>query len=132
MSKPMTTIQKYMTSAPYSIDADQTLAAASRMMARHDVRHLPVLEDGRLLGVLTDRDLKFVETFPDVDPSTLSVSEAMIEEPYSVAPDTPLHEVVSTMANEKIGSALVVRNHEVIGIFTSVDACRALAGLLEK
>jgi len=130
MSKAIPTIQKYMTTVPYSIGADETLAAASKLMDRHNVRHLPVLEGDELLGVLTDRDLKFVETFQDVDPSTLTVAEAMIEKPYSVGPDAPLDDVASTMASEKYGSAIVVQNHKVVGIFTTVDACRALAELL--
>ncbi len=130
MSKPIPTIQKYMTTTPHSISADQTLAAASKMMEQHSIRHLPVLEANKLLGVLTDRDLKFVETFRDVDPATLTVADAMIEKPYVVSPDTPLDEVVATMASEKYGSAIVVQNHNVVGIFTTVDACRALAELL--
>ena len=130
MSKAIPTIQKYMTTVPHSIGADETLAAASKLMDRHNVRHLPVLEGDELLGVLTDRDLKFVETFQDVDPSTLTVAEAMIEKPYSVGPDAPLDDVASTMASEKYGSAIVVQNHKVVGIFTTVDACRALAELL--
>jgi acetoin utilization protein AcuB len=80
--------------------------------------------------VLTDRDLKFVESFEGVDPARLTVADAMIEKPYAVGPDTPLDDVVSTMASEKYGSAIVVQNHKVVGIFTTVDACRALAELL--
>jgi acetoin utilization protein AcuB len=130
MSKPIPTIQKYMTTTPHSIGGDQSLATAERVMREHKIRHLPVLSGGKLLGVLTDRDLKFVETFPDVDPSKLTAAEAMIEEPYTVHPDASLDAVAGTMAAEKYGSALVVQNGHVVGIFTTVDACRALAELL--
>jgi acetoin utilization protein AcuB len=80
--------------------------------------------------VITDRDLKFLETFRDVDPEKLTVAEAMTEEPYTVEPDAPLDQVTSTMASEKYGSAIVMQNHKVVGIFTTVDACRALSELL--
>jgi acetoin utilization protein AcuB len=130
MSKAIPTIQKYMTTTPHSIGADETIEAASQLLRQHGVRHLPVLEGERLLGVLTDSDIKFVEGFRDVDPTTLTVAEVMIEEPYSVSPATPLDEVTSTMAEKKYGCAIVVQNQRVVGIFTTVDACRALSELL--
>jgi acetoin utilization protein AcuB len=130
MSKPIPQIQKYMTTTPHSIGGDQTLAVAAKVMREHRIRHLPVLSGGKLRGVLTDRDLKLVETFRDVDPTKLTVDEAMVEEPYTVAPDAALDQVVATMANERFGCAIVVQNHKVVGIFTTVDACRALSELL--
>jgi acetoin utilization protein AcuB len=131
MSKPIPQIQKYMTTTPHSVGGDQTLATASKLMREHRIRHLPVLSGGKLRGVLTDRDLKLVATLRDVDPATLTVDEAMVEEPYTVAPDTPLDEVTRTMANDRIGCAIVTQNNKVVGIFTTVDACRALSELLE-
>jgi acetoin utilization protein AcuB len=130
MTKPIPSIQKYMTTAPHSIGADQTIARASLMMNDHHIRHLPVLRGGQLLGILTDRDVKLIETFRDVDPTKITVEEAMTEQPYTVAPETPLDEVVETMAANKYGSAVVVQNNKVVGIFTTVDACEALGQLL--
>jgi acetoin utilization protein AcuB len=130
MSKPIPPIQKYMTTTPHSIGSDQTLETAGKLMREHRIRHLPVLRGGKLLGVLTDRDLKFVETFRDVDPKKVVVEDAMTEEPFTVSPDSPLDEVVATMASEKYGSAIVVQNGHVVGMFTTVDACRALSELL--
>ena len=128
--KPIPSIQKYMTAAPHSIGSDQTIATASRMMNEHHIRHLPVLHGGRLLGILTDRDIKLIETFRDVDTAKVAVDEAMTEKPYSVSPESPLDEVVETMAANKYGSAVVMQNQKVVGIFTTVDACEALAALL--
>jgi acetoin utilization protein AcuB len=130
MSKPIPQIQKYMTAAPHSIGSEQTIATASSMMREHHIRHLPVLHGGRLLGILTDRDVSLIETFRDVDPTKVSVEEAMTEQPYSVSPEAPLDEVVETMASKKYGSAVIVQNHKVVGIFTTVDACEALGQLL--
>jgi acetoin utilization protein AcuB len=130
MTKPIPLIQKYMSVAPHSIGSDQTIATATLMMNEHHIRHLPVLRGGRLLGILTDRDIKLIETFRDVDPTKIQVEEAMTEQPYSVSPETPLDEVVSTMAAKKYGSAVIIQNQKVVGIFTTVDACDALAELL--
>jgi len=130
MSKPIPTISKYMTTTPHTVAGDVTLAAAGRLMREHDIRHLPVVDDGRLLGVITDRDIKYVESFSFVKPEDISIRGAMTEKPYTVAPETPLDEVVATMAEQKYGSAIVVQNGHVVGVFTTVDACRALSELL--
>ncbi|HKO93579.1 MAG TPA: CBS domain-containing protein [Polyangiaceae bacterium] len=131
MSKAIPTIAKYMTTTPHTIGSDQTIAKAAEIMSEHRIRHLPVLRGGQLLGVLSDRDVKLIETFRDVDARKTSVDEAMTERPYTVAPETPLDEVVGTMADKKFGSAVVVQNHKVVGIFTTVDACQALHELLQ-
>jgi acetoin utilization protein AcuB len=131
MSKPIPTIQKYMTTTPHSIGSEQTIAKAAATMSLHQIRHLPVLHGGQLLGILTDRDIKLIESFRDVDGTKVTVEEAMTERPYTVSPETPLDQVVQTMAEKKYGSAVVVQNQKVVGIFTTVDACQALADLLQ-
>jgi acetoin utilization protein AcuB len=131
VSKPIPTIQKYMTTTPHTIGSDQTIAKAASLMSEFRIRHLPVLRGGRLLGVLSDRDVKLIESFRDVDATKTHVEEAMTEQPYTVEPETPLDEVVRTMAEKKFGSAVVMQNHKVVGIFTTVDACEALSQLLQ-
>ena len=130
MTKPIPTIQKFMTTQPHSIGADQTMAMAHRMMREHRFRHLPVLTGGELVGVLSDRDLHLVETLRDVDPDKVLVEDAMTIAPYTVTPDAPLDDVVGTMAEHKYGCAVVMQNKHLVGIFTTVDACRAFAELL--
>ncbi len=130
MSKPIPTIQKYMTALPHSIGSEQTIAKAAAMMTEYKIRHLPVLHGGHLMGILTDRDIKLIESFRDVDPTKTTVQDAMTEQPYTVDPETPLDQVAQTMAEKKFGSAVIVQNHKVVGIFTTVDACQALAELL--
>lgn len=100
------------------------------MMRDHQFRHLPVLNGGVLVGMLTDRDLHLIETLRDVDPQRVIVEEAMSSNPYAVAPDAPLDEVVAEMAERKYGSAVVMQNNKVVGVLTTVDVCRALAELL--
>lgn len=131
MSKPIPHISKYMTTTPVTVERTLTLADASKLMREQRIRHLPITERGELVGVITERDIKFAESFSIVDPAKVTVYGAMAEELYVVAPETPLDEVVTTMAENKYGSALVVQNQKVVGMFTTVDACRALADLLQ-
>jgi len=130
MSKPIPTIQKYMTTAPHTIGREQPMALAHRLMREHHIRHLPVLHEARIVGLISDRDLNLIETLRDVDPKVVTVEDAMTPSPYVVEPDTALDDVVSTMAEKKYGCAVVVQHHQVVGIFTTVDACRAFAELL--
>ncbi|HEY5372635.1 MAG TPA: CBS domain-containing protein [Polyangiaceae bacterium] len=130
MSKPVPTVQKYMTTSPHTIGEDQPMALAHRMMREHHVRHLPVLRGAKIVGLVSDRDLNMVESLQDFDPRKVLVSEAMAQDPYVVSPDAGLDEVVSTMAEKKYGSAVIVQHDKVVGIFTTVDACRAFADLL--
>lgn len=130
MSKPIPTIQKHMTTSPHSIGIDQPLSKAHQFMREHSIRHLPVLNGGKLVGMLSDRDLHLVESLKGVDPDKVLVEDAMSSTIYSVTPDLPLDEVVSTMAEHKYGSAVVMQNGKVVGIFTTVDVCRTLAELL--
>lgn len=118
-----------MTVSPIVIAIGDTLAEAHRLMRERGVRHLPVLDAGRLVGIVSQRDLYLAESLPGVDPGTDTVREAMSGDPYTVPPDAPLEEVAATMAARKLGSAIVVDRGAVIGVFTTVDALRALAGL---
>ncbi len=100
-------------------------------MRKLHLRHLPVLKGGKLVGILTDRDINLVLGFKDVDASTMTVEEAYTPEPYVASPKAPLNEVVAEMAEKKYGCALIVDNGKLVGIFTEVDAYKALAELLE-
>lgn len=129
--KAIPQIQKYMTYVPKSIGFDQPLSKAREFMKTMHLRHLPVLKGGQLVGVLTDRDINLVLQFNDVDPTKMKVEEAYTPEPYFTSPSTPLNEVVSHMAEKKYGCALIVDNGKLVGIFTEVDAYKALSELLE-
>jgi acetoin utilization protein AcuB len=116
-----------MSVSPVVIGVGDTLAAAHRVMRERGVRHLPVLDAGRLVGVVSQGDLVLAESVAGVDPATDSVREAMSGDPYAVPPGAPLEEVAATMAERRLGSAIVVDRGVVIGVFTTVDALRALA-----
>jgi len=120
-------IANFMTPSPHSVGRDQTLATAYAMMKRHHVRHLPVLEGGKLAGVLSERDVYFVESIGGVELSTVRVEEAMSQDTYAVHPDTNVDVVAVEMADHKYGCAVVLQQDKVLGIFTTTDALRALA-----
>lgn len=123
-------VDEFMSRAPHTIGRDQPMSEAHAIMRTHGIRHLPVLHGGRLVGVVSDRDLHLVETLRDVDPAAVTVEEAMSPEPYVVTPDQPVDAVVAAMAERKLGSAVVMRQREVLGIFTTIDALRAFAAVL--
>lgn len=130
MTKAIPSIQKYMTTNPHSVGTDQTLAKADEMMRTHNIRHLPVLKAGKLIGIITDRDLKFVESFRDVDAHKAKIADFSVSEVFTVGPNAQLDEVCGIMAEKKLGSALVVDNDKLVGIFTWVDALKAMSELL--
>ncbi len=129
--KSIPTIQKFMTYVPKSIGYDQSLAQAQDFMKEFKLRHLPVLRGGKLVGLLSDRDINLILTFKDVDAKTTTVEAAYTPEPYFTSPSTPINEVVAHMAEKKYGCAIVVDNDKVVGIFTEVDAYKAFSELLE-
>jgi acetoin utilization protein AcuB len=120
----------YMSTSPHSIGLQQTLQHAHEEMRAHGLRHLPVLHGGTLVGLVSERDLHVIESLKDVDPTRVTVEDAMSSAVYAVSPDAPLDEVVATMAEKKYGCAVIMQNHHVVGMLTTVDVCRALSELL--
>lgn len=123
-------IREHMTAGPHSIGKEQTLADAHRAMRAHQIRHLPVLHGGRLVGIVSERDLHLIETLRDVNPAEVSVEEAMTADVYSVEPDAGLEATAREMAEHKYGSAVVMEKGKVIGVFTTIDALRTLSQVL--
>ena len=127
----MPSMSRYMTRQPWTIRKDAKMSQAHKMMREHQVRHLPVLEAGKLVGIVSERDLHLIETLPDGDPDVTTVEEAMIVDVYSVGLDDSVDAVVENMARHRYGSAVVVdRRGDVEGIFTTVDALQVLAEVL--
>lgn len=130
MTRPIPPVEKFMTTSPHSVGVDQPLSRAHAMMREHHIRHLPVLSGGRLMGVVSERDLHIMETIAGVDPRSVEVGEAMSTVVYAVPPGTPLDEVAREMAEHRYGCVVVMENEKVVGMFTTVDLARALAELL--
>jgi len=122
------TIRDHMTDHPHTIGSDQPIAEAARRMREHHIRHLPVLEGGTLVGMLSDRDVQLGEALGGG--GGVRVGDAMSPETYSVAPDADIADVVAHMAAHRLGSAVVMHGVKVVGIFTATDAMRMLARAL--
>jgi acetoin utilization protein AcuB len=129
--KSIPSVSKYMTTLPHTIGVEQNLSKAEKMMSEYRVRHLPVLSGGKLVGIITDRDVKLAESFKDVDPEKLKVDAAYTPDPYIISPMSLLSDVCAEMALKKYGCALVCDNQKLVGIFTWVDALNAFNELLE-
>jgi len=124
----MIAIGKYMSAGPHTIGREQSLTAAKQLMHKSHVRHLPVLHGGKLVGVISERELEMIEALPGS--KQLSVEDAMVPDVYTIAEDAPLDRVAAEMARLKVGSAVVLKGDDVVGVFTAVDGLRALADLL--
>lgn len=130
MNEPF--VERFMTHCPHTIGQEQPLNVAYQMMREHHIRHLPVLHGGRLVGVVSQRDLHFVESLRDVDPERVTVSDAMTTDTYAIGPRSSLRKVAAEMADHRYGSAVIVDRERVVGILTTVDGLRALSLLLAE
>jgi CBS domain-containing protein len=128
---PDPTIASFMTRSPVVVERSTTMARALRTMDEHGFRHLPVVDGGRLVGCISERELKIVENMRGVDSALCIVGDFILGPPYAVTPDAPLGEVARAMAEKKYGSAVVVDGDAVVGMFTTSDALRALATVLD-
>ena len=131
MTKAIPTIQKFMTTSPHTIGIDQTLSQAKNVMHELSIRHLPVLSGGALVGIISEHDINFMLSFKGVDLMHEKVSEAMTTDPVKVDAHSLLDGVCREMAEKKIGSVLVQDNNKLVGIFTWVDALKAMDELLK-
>jgi acetoin utilization protein AcuB len=122
----------FMTPFPHTVDIDAPLEDAHKLMREHRFRHLPVTANGKIVGVLTDRDISLIlgPDFDSPDERELKVRNAHIEEACIVPASTPVAKVARLMADNRNGSAIVTKHDKLVGIFTVTDACRALAEVL--
>src|SRR5690348_6650695 len=90
-------VREFMTPSPFTVGRESSLAAARQIMRKHLVRHLPVLHGGRIEGVVSERDLLFLESIPGVNPTLVRVEEAMVQDVFTVSPETPVGEAIETM-----------------------------------
>ena len=126
------TIGSVMTSAPLTVSEDDSLKHTRDVMTRNRIHHIPVLRGNKVVGILTDRDLHLIAYLANdlLGEADLVAGDACVPDPYTVAPETPLEDVLRDMGDRRIGSALVVEGQRLVGIFTAHDACTELARLL--
>ena len=124
-------IQRYMTTVIVVVSPNQPLSEAIRLMRLHEVRHLPVVLEGKLRGVVSQRDIYRLQSLDKFDPSRVLVSEAMTSDLYTVEPDEPVDRVAREMVRRRIGTALVSHGPRLMGLFTATDGLLAIAALVE-
>ncbi len=117
-------IESYMSAKPITINSHQTLKFALNTMRDNGIRHLPVMENGRVRGVLSERDIRFLESVERVDLNELKVDDAYSDDLHSVEPKADIRVVCQLMQDHKVGSVVVQQGQELIGIFTWIDALK--------
>lgn len=132
MPKAIPKISKYMTTTPNAINSESSVYEAMEMMEKNKIRHLPVMKNNKVFGIMSDRDVKSLFAFAGANPKEIKVGEVCSDLPYITEPDALINEVATSMANQKLGSAIVMDNGKLVGIFTATDACQALSDICEK
>ncbi|HEY9157133.1 CBS domain-containing protein [Candidatus Binatus sp.] len=114
-------IVNLMTSSPIVINPDDTLANAKAVMDDGRFRRLPVVEDGRLVGILTERDIREHRGYL----GSTRVNAAMRTELITVAPHSTVEDAARLMLKHKIGGLPIVADGKLVGIVTTSDLLRA-------
>ena len=130
----MPVVGSVMTSFPYFVEVDDTANKIERMMDEHAIRHLPVQDRGKVIGIVSERDLHHYvkRDVPEAEKETIQARHIMIPDPYIVSFRAPLNEVVREMAQRRIGSVIVQRHGKLAGILSANDVCRILGEYLES
>jgi acetoin utilization protein AcuB len=124
-------VSDYMTACPVTVQTGLRLSDALDRMYSDNIRHLPVVDDnGRLVGLLSTRDIAAASALRSLDPDRTTVENAMATVPFTCADHSPLLAVVERMEEHRLGSTVVTRDEKPIGIFTTTDALRALRSQL--
>ncbi len=126
--KSIPPVKAVMTPFPHSIDASEPTAKARKMMAGFGFHHLPVMDQGELIGVISERDLRRAES---AGSQAQQVADITRQDAFVVDLSEPLDQVLSRMARLQVGSVLVVKEERLAGIFTFTDACRCFAECLK-
>jgi len=127
-------VRDLMTPTPLSVSPNTPVNEARALMQRHRIRHLPVLEDGRLVGIVSDRDIRLVLPSPATSLSVheigylltrLTVGEIMTYFPVTIGADRLMAEAIKRMLAYKVEALPVVEHDKLIGIVTRTNLLQA-------
>lgn len=108
-----------------------SLTSALELIRRYGIRHLPVQEAGRVIGMLSDRDIKLASSFSHAH--EFKMEEVMAREPYIVIPQTPLDRAVLEMVEHKHTCAFIQQaDGELLGTLTAADGLRTLGEVVRS
>jgi acetoin utilization protein AcuB len=137
-------VKEMMTKNPVTVEPDTLVLDARKIMKEKNIRRLPVVEKGKLVGIVTKHDLLEAEPSPATPVSLhelnyllskMKVEEIMEKNPVTVTPNTPFEDALRIGQEKKIGSFPVVENGKLVGITTESDIVRYLIhalGIHEK
>lgn len=137
----MTVAADIMSHAVITVTPDSSIGVAIVLMREGGFRRLPVVEDGRLIGIVTDRDLRQATNSPlvlrerwysDFLLEAIKVKSCMTRDPITVVPETPVLDAVRLLRQHKIGGMPVVEGDAVVGIITVSDVLDYLIALLNQ
>ena len=123
-----------MTPFPYSIDAGASLTEAQSLMDEHGFGHLPVIRNDDIAGLLSERDLQraHLPGHPLTGDEELKVGDICSPRPYICDISDPLARVLEVMTDKRLDAVLVLKDGDMVGIFTAIDACRVLAETINE
>lgn len=114
-------VHETMTADPRSISPSDSIVEAARLMRDEDIGSLPVTEDGRLVGMLTDRDIAVRVIAEGMRPETTTVGEVFSHDPVATQPDQNLDEALHLMAQHQVRRLPVVEADRLVGILAQAD-----------
>lgn len=136
-----TLVREWMTPDPVIISSKTTLPDAGQLMTERKIRRLPVVDNGRLVGIVTRGDIRGAQPSGATSLSIyeihyllakLSVNEIMTRNPITVAPDAPIYEAARLMLQHKIAGLPVVEAGRVVGIITESHIFRMVVKVWEQ
>ena len=117
-------VNDLMTSDPATVGPDDACASAATLMREEDCGATPVVRDGKLVGIVTDRDIAIRAVAEGRDAKTLKVSEIMSADPITVSPDTDGDEASRLMAEHQVRRLPVVQDGHLLGILVTAQLAR--------
>lgn len=134
-------VRTWMKEHPITIGPRASILEAWRLMKEHHFRHLPVVEGGKLVGIITDRDIRQALPSPGVtipvhklreclDQRT--VGETMTTQVVTIPPEAPVKEAARLLLEHRIGGLPVMSGDELVGIITDADILRAFLQVAEE
>ncbi|WP_423224239.1 CBS domain-containing protein [Candidatus Amarolinea aalborgensis] len=136
----MTRVAEIMTENPVTVQPSQSIDTAITLMRQGNFRRLPVVENGRLVGIVTDRDMRRATNSPILLHEKwydnfllehIEVGACMTPNPVTISPDADVLEAAVTMRSRKVGGIPVLRAGVLVGIITETDLLDHLIELLE-
>ncbi|WHP18856.1 CBS domain-containing protein [Cellulomonas sp. ES6] len=122
----MTTAREIMTAGAECVGEGETLEAAARKMKDLDVGQLPICgEDGRLKGVLTDRDIVVKCLADGGDPRSTTAGQLAEGKPVTIGADDSVEEAIATMVKHQVRRLPVIDGHGLVGMLSQADIARS-------